>query len=307
MVEIRAAAVKCTEVTPQCPVKGTIYGYAPDIVFSVEFCIIFGVCSLIQIGQLIKWRLWSFSIAVILGSSTEVIGYFGRILLHNNAYSSAGFKTQLCTLTIAPAFWSAAIYLTLKHGVNVFGQQYSKLRAKWYPYIFITCDIISLILQGVGGGLAAAAKTQRVNDIGSNVMLAGIVWQVGTLTVFAVMSGHFLLRIRGSPKDGMTAETRRVWNSRSFWVFFWGILVAFLATYIRCVYRIAEMAGGWKNPIMRDEIDFTILESIIMYHPSWLLLPANAWGYPRPVKELKEANGSILLESERRRKFQELS
>ena len=73
MVEIRAAA-KCTEVTPQCPVEGTIYGYAPDLVFSIEFCLIFGACSLIQLGQMIRWRLWSFSIAVILGSSTEVIG-----------------------------------------------------------------------------------------------------------------------------------------------------------------------------------------------------------------------------------------
>jgi uncharacterized membrane protein len=73
MLKIRAAA-KCTEVTPQCPVEGTIYGYAPDLVFSIEFCLIFGVCSLIQLGQLIRYRLWSFSIAVVLGALTEVIG-----------------------------------------------------------------------------------------------------------------------------------------------------------------------------------------------------------------------------------------
>lgn len=74
MVEIRAAAIKCTEETPQCPVENTIYGYAPDFVFSIEFCLIFGVCSLIQVGQIIRWRLWSFSAAVLLGSSTEMIG-----------------------------------------------------------------------------------------------------------------------------------------------------------------------------------------------------------------------------------------
>lgn len=74
MVEIRAAAIKCTEVTPQCPVENTIYGYAPDFVFSIEFCLIFGVCSLIQVGQIIRWRLWSFSAAVLLGSLTEMIG-----------------------------------------------------------------------------------------------------------------------------------------------------------------------------------------------------------------------------------------
>lgn len=158
-------------------------------------------------------------------------------MLNQNPYSSAGFKTQICTLTIAPAFWSAAIYLTLKHGVNLLGQQYSTLRAKWYPYIFVTCDVISLILQGGGGGLAAAAKTSKASDMGSNVMLAGIVWQVVTLTVFGVMSGHFLLCIKNAPEDGLTAEARKVWNSRNFWVFFWGIFVSFVTTYTRCVYR----------------------------------------------------------------------
>ncbi|KAI2728059.1 hypothetical protein CBS147354_2592 [Penicillium roqueforti] len=293
MVEIRVAA-KCTEVTPQCPVEGTIYGYAPDLVFSVEFCLIFGACSLIQLGQMIRWRLWSFSIAVILGSSTEVIGYFGRILLNRNPYSSAGFKTQICTLTLAPAFWSAAIYLTLKHAVNILGQQNSALRAKWYPYLFVTCDTVSLILQGAGGGLAAAAKTTKASDMGSNVMLAGIVWQVVTLTIFGVMSGHFLLRIKNAPKDGLTVEARKVWNSRNFWVFFWGIFVAFITTYVRCVYRIAEMAGGWKNHIMQNELDFTILESImcsvsviaLCITPPGYFFPQMRGDYTRLVKEV---------------------
>lgn len=73
MVETRAAA-KCAEVTPQCPVENTIYGYAPDFVFSLEFCLIFGVCSMIQLCQMIRWRQWSFSAALLLGSSTELIG-----------------------------------------------------------------------------------------------------------------------------------------------------------------------------------------------------------------------------------------
>lgn len=64
----------CTEVTADCPVSGTIYGYAPNIVASYAFCIIFGLCALTQLVQMIKWRMWSFGIAVILGASSEVIG-----------------------------------------------------------------------------------------------------------------------------------------------------------------------------------------------------------------------------------------
>ncbi|KAJ5358758.1 uncharacterized protein N7496_011171 [Penicillium cataractarum] len=251
----------CTDVTPDCPVSGSIYGYAPNIAASYAFAIIFGLCALVQLVQMVKWRMWSFGIAVILGAVSEVIGYIGRIMLHKNAYSDAGFETQICTLTMAPAFWSAAIYLTLKHEVNVLGAKFSPLKAKWYPYIFVTCDLISLSLQGAGGGLAATAKTNHGSAVGSNVMMAGIVWQVATLTVFGTLSVLFFLRVRSTPKYQLSAEAQKVWESRRFWFFYVGIVVSFVTTFARCVYRIAEMAGGWRNKIMQDEVGFIIFES----------------------------------------------
>ena len=74
MLGTRATLIACTEVTPQCPVEGTIYGYKPDFATTIAFCAIFGLCSLVHFVQMIRWRLWSFGIAVLLGSSTEVIG-----------------------------------------------------------------------------------------------------------------------------------------------------------------------------------------------------------------------------------------
>ncbi|KAJ5985510.1 hypothetical protein N7522_012706 [Penicillium canescens] len=162
---------------------------------------------------------------------------------------------QICTLTLAPAFWPAVIYLTLKH------KHYSLIRAKWYPYIFATCDIISLVFQGAGGGISATAKTASNIDIGSDIMIAGIVWQVITLTVFGLTSAHFLLRIKGAPKEELTFEAQRVWKSQKYWSFFWGTTIAFATTYIRCVYRVVEMAGAWKNDIMQDEFSFPLFES----------------------------------------------
>lgn len=138
---------------------------------------------------------------------------------------------------MAPAFWSAAIYLTLKHEVNVLGPKFSPLKAKWYPYIFVTCDLISLSLQGAGGGLAATATTDHGSAMGSDIMLAGIVWQVITLSIFGVMSVLFFLRVKAAPKYQLSTEAQKVWESRNFWVFCWGIVVAFATTYVRCVYR----------------------------------------------------------------------
>lgn len=72
----------CTDVTPDCPVSGSIYGYAPNIAASYAFAIIFGICALVQLVQMVKWRMWSFGIAVILGAISEVIGEYSTHHLH---------------------------------------------------------------------------------------------------------------------------------------------------------------------------------------------------------------------------------
>lgn len=74
MIASRASPSECTEVTPDCPVEETIYGYAPNAAASYAFCIIFGICALVQVVQMIKWRTWSFGVAVFLGAISEVAG-----------------------------------------------------------------------------------------------------------------------------------------------------------------------------------------------------------------------------------------
>lgn len=73
---VTRSSSECTEVTPYCPVTGSIYGYAPNIAASYAFCIIFGLCAIVQLIQMIKWRMWSFCTAVILGAISEVIGEY---------------------------------------------------------------------------------------------------------------------------------------------------------------------------------------------------------------------------------------
>merc|ERR1711939_1173666 len=47
----------------------------------------------------------------VMGLVLEVIGYIGRILLHNDPFNDDNFLMYLVTLTIAPALLSASIYL----------------------------------------------------------------------------------------------------------------------------------------------------------------------------------------------------
>lgn len=89
----------------------------------------------------------------------------------------------------APAFLAAGIYLTLKHIVIQFGAEWSRLRPSWYTYLFIAADILSLVMQSAGGALAATAESgESLLDVGTNIMIAGIIWQVvgQSLSFFAL-------------------------------------------------------------------------------------------------------------------------
>lgn len=102
----------------------------------------------------------------------ECLGYVGRIMLYNNPFDSAGFQIQICCLIISPAFVSAGIYLTLKHAVISFGESWSRFRPAMYTYIFIAGDLVSLVLQGVGGGIAATTDPGELQDIGTDLMVS---------------------------------------------------------------------------------------------------------------------------------------
>jgi hypothetical protein len=129
-----------------------------------------------------------------------VVGYAGRVILYNNPFDETGFQMQICCLIISPAFVSAGLYLTLKHIVINFGESWSRLPPAWYTRIFITGDILSLVLQGAGGGIAATADDgSDLQDIGSNLMVAGVVLQVVVLSCFGALLVEYIAAATNFP------------------------------------------------------------------------------------------------------------
>ena len=55
----------------------------------------------------------------------------------------------------------------------------------WYSYIFISCDLLSIVLQAIGGGMAASA-TQNGDSTtsGTHIMVAGLAVQVASMSLF---------------------------------------------------------------------------------------------------------------------------
>jgi hypothetical protein len=252
----------CFSVSPQCPVQHSIYGYYPSVGANAFFVVFFIMAVVLQLYAGVRYKTWSYLVAMFLGCVDQGIGYIGRIMLHQNPFSKVGFQIQICCLILGPAFNSAAIYLVLKHVTLCFGPEYSRIRPKFYTWIFILCDLFSLVIQAIGGGIAATSLGNKSRqEVGDHSMLAGIAFQVVTLTFFAVAALTYVhRRWRALAHDPLSAEPAILLRKPSFKFFTVGFAAAFVAIYIRCVYRIVEMAGGWANPIMQSEVPFIILD-----------------------------------------------
>jgi len=123
------------------------------------------------------------------------------------------------------------------------------------------------------------AASSSVNpSAGNSVMMVGLVTQVVTLVIFAIMSADVYFRIRNfrGELENATIELR---NTRRFPGLITAIIIAYIAIVIRCIYRIIEMAGGWRNPVMQNQTSFILLDSVMCviaalvlnaFHPGFL-------------------------------------
>ncbi|KAF2684610.1 RTA1-domain-containing protein [Lentithecium fluviatile CBS 122367] len=250
----------CTAVSFDCPVEGTIYGYYPSLGWNAFFAGFFGLCCLLQLIFGIRYKTWTYMIGVGLGCAAECGGYVGRIMMHNNPYDDLGFQIQVVLLIFAPAFLAAGIYLILKHAVILFGEEWSRIRPAWYTYIFIACDVSSLVLQSAGGAIAATADDdKKTSDMGTNIMIAGIIWQVVVLVIFGALVAEYCYRTY-TRRTQLTHSALTIWSSRRFRVFIGAVVIAYITIFIRCVYRIPELLGGWGGELMRVESEFIAFE-----------------------------------------------
>lgn len=280
----RALCRDLAQVTPECPVELTTYGYYPNLTVNAFFVALFGLLCISQIGLGSFRRTWTYMLAMVLATFGEAVGYGGRLMMNKNPWDSDGFKMQICCLVLAPSFVAAGIYLTLKHLVLYCGPEHSRLKPRLYPWIFIGFDFGSIVLQAIGGGIAAAAGDRAANpqllDVGNGLIVAGIATQVATMAVCALLMLDFFLRFRKARKarSRSNGEYSSEWEKnsadskvrRNFRIFCASIAAAFLTTFIRCIYRLPEMAGGWGGELMRRENEFLILDGMcVCQHESF--------------------------------------
>lgn len=88
----------------------------------------------------------------------------------------------------------------------VYGTQLSVIPFRWYTIIFVTTDIICLVLQAGGAGWTQAPDITPDNlERAINVLRAGLGMQVASVSIFLVLSADFAYRV---------LRKRDMWSTR---------------------------------------------------------------------------------------------
>lgn len=130
----------------------------------------------------------------------------------------------------------------------------------------MTSDFLSLVLQAAGGGIAdtAADDQQDLKQTGINIMIAGLVLQAVSLSVFLAVGLDFFIRVRRQGMDNSSPERNAVRSRFVFKAFLAALLLATVAILARSIFRAAELWEGFSGKLWNSETDFLILDGAMV-------------------------------------------
>ncbi|WWC88234.1 uncharacterized protein L201_003140 [Kwoniella dendrophila CBS 6074] len=186
-------------------VQYSAYGYKPDQSPTQGFLVLFSVGLAAQIALSVFYRCWWTLPTLAAGTALEVLGWAGRLWsiyswkweINQGGLWYSNFNAyimQICCLVIAPTFFSAANYILLGKLIANAGPEYTSLHSQSFSTLFIIADIVCLVVQAAGGGIAGTANTSSGSDTGAYIMTAGVVLQLVVTVIYIALFVEWMWR-----------------------------------------------------------------------------------------------------------------
>lgn len=325
-VQATQAIFDATSNLKQLSDQENLYNLTLNSIPNILYLVVFTVQVLYFIVMVWKSRFHWFNITFIFGYGLELAGCIGRVLSFKDNTDMNYYLLQFVSLTIAPAFIMAGIYFIFAQCVVVFGRRFSVLKPMWYTYFFIGSDVVSLLIQAVGGAIASDETSTSLDpNSGKTITIVGIVFQVVSMTIFLGFWFSFMKRCyfepifyRKLPPDYRSHPmlqftplnfAKMLFNTQSatdylvqyreplynqqyssirerkmFHFLPLGITLAVTMVYIRCIYRVVELAEGFGGYLMIHEVYLMTLDAFMIaicgfiffpLHPVWAFGPEN--------------------------------
>lgn len=211
------------------------------------------ICEYCALGKTKALR-WYFMLALVTDTFTGVNAYAYMVSVLRRA-RPLGISTS-------QAYKSSQVFARI---VNFF----SPARTVWIfspstlALIFVTLDIVSFVVQLIGGGMAGPGASPESQRKGLNLYMGGIGMQEGFIALFLGLVVKFHRDQRQAERSGRLALNKIAgWR----WMI-WALSTCMLAITIRIIYRLIEFSAGLgsSNPLPKNEPLLYVLESAPMF------------------------------------------
>ncbi|KAJ4291612.1 hypothetical protein N0V90_009507 [Kalmusia sp. IMI 367209] len=246
-----------------CPLEWSVFRYQPSIPANATILAMFGILFLVHTVQGIWYKTYAYMGCILAGCVLQVVGYVGRIMLHDNPFDFNAFLMQISmNKAVEPDSWLDAdqkqsvlrlLPFSTAPPITHADLSISRFNPKLFYWMFIPADLVCLVLQATGGALSATGSNLSAVATGVDVSKAGLILQVIVLVIFLSLSADYLIAYRRGHKGELPKRTKK------FLLF---MFLAVLLTLIRCIYRIVELGGGYFGPNFRHQPEFIGLEGV---------------------------------------------
>jgi RTA1 like protein len=179
--------------------------------------------------------------------------------MSSNPWNFIAFATQLLALILAPTFVAAAVSITFKYFVLHYDPDISPIRPNVYRWLFVGSDIVSIVIQGAGAFVAAAATSgdppnKQLSDVSVGLLITGVSFQVANMLVCGGLMIVYWRRYKNRPSryvetdadsgrhimaaaQGAANHSQTRLDERKVRIFVFSIMAAFVVIIIRSIYR----------------------------------------------------------------------
>ncbi len=186
----------------------------------------------------------------------EFVGYATRASAHDKTGKLMPYAIQSMMILLAPVLFAASVYMTLGRVVRaVKGEKNSVIGPDWLTKLFVTGDILSLAVQGGGGGMMIVSDLAK---IGQGIVVAGLVVQIVIFGVFCFTAAHFHRRMRRDPMAAYIPVELK-WEQTLQMLYAVSALVM-----ARSVFRVVEFILGNDGYLLSTEWPNYVFDAVPM-------------------------------------------
>ncbi|KAK3361792.1 RTA1 like protein-domain-containing protein [Lasiosphaeria ovina] len=264
------------------------------------------------------WRIWRtrswFCIPFPVGGLMSVIGYGTRATAREKTAKLMPYAIQNTMILLAPVLFAAAIYMTLGRAIRSSGgERHSLIRPAWLTKLFVSGDVLSLMVQGGAAGLMVTGGSQA--KTGQNIIIGGLALQVLIFGLFCAAAFVFHLRMRRDPVVMATERAPDITARGGVVHWRQTLRVLYVVSGLvmgRSVFRVIEFSMGQDGYLLSTEWPLYVFDALPMltvmavfwwWFPSAIAKPAS-WGEVTSLSDLNTISrgGAEVAERERMHK-----